>query len=141
MAQQVRHRNSRARGLVRLALFEGGLRHPTAEEVCAKISRSGAKASLGTVYRNLNLMASLGEISKLSLGDGRERFDFCAEPHAHFKCDRCGAIVDIPMRLQKIAALERLGFDVRAERVLISGLCPKCAKKISANKKTRKEIK
>ena len=49
--------------------------HPTAEQVYQKIREEFPKISLGTVYRNLNLLADCGEILRLNCGDGVEHFD------------------------------------------------------------------
>ena len=49
--------------------------HPTAETVYLNIRKEFPNISLGTVYRNLNLLAEIGEILKLSPGIGPDRFD------------------------------------------------------------------
>ena len=41
--------------------------------------------SLGTVYRNLALLADIGEIQKICTGDGADRFDGQIKPH--YPCD------------------------------------------------------
>ena len=53
--------------------------------------------SLGTVYRNLNLLVEIGEIQKLCCGDGADHFDGDITPHYHFVCHRCGVVSDLPM--------------------------------------------
>ena len=49
--------------------------HPTAETVYMNIKEEFPNISLGTVYRNLSLLADIGEIQKLSTGIGPDRFD------------------------------------------------------------------
>lgn len=44
--------------------------HPTADALYTSIREQFPNISLGTVYRNLNLLVELGEIRKLSCGDG-----------------------------------------------------------------------
>ena len=68
--------------------------HPTADAVYVTISKDYPKISLGTVYRNLNLLADMGEIQRFSSGDGSEHFDYNTDPHYHFVCRTCGAIID-----------------------------------------------
>ena len=53
--------------------------------------------SLGTVYRNLNLLVELGEVQKLTFGDGKDHFDADTSLHYHFVCRSCGAVIDLPM--------------------------------------------
>ena len=72
--------------------------HPTADAVYVTISKDYPKISLGTVYRNLNLLADMGEIQRFSSGDGSEHFDYNTDPHYHFVCKACGAIIDMPLR-------------------------------------------
>ena len=56
--------------------------HPTADAVYVTISKDYPKISLGTVYRNLNLLADMGEIQRFSSGDGSEHFDYNTDPHS-----------------------------------------------------------
>ena len=60
--------------------------HPTAETVYMNIKEEFPNISLGTVYRNLSLLADIGEIQKLSTGIGPDRFDGNPKPHYHFIC-------------------------------------------------------
>ena len=50
--------------------------HPTAETVYMNIKEEFPNISLGTVYRNLNLLTNLGEAVKISTPDGGDRFYF-----------------------------------------------------------------
>ncbi len=69
--------------------------HPTADTVYTNVRKSYPNISLGTVYRNLTLLADIGEISRLCVGDGVDHFDAVTEPHYHFICQQCGSIVDL----------------------------------------------
>ena len=71
--------------------------HPTAETVYLGIKEEFPNVSLGTVYRNLALLAENGEILKISTGVGPDRFDGCIDPHYHFFCTECGAVYDLKM--------------------------------------------
>ena len=48
--------------------------HPTADFVYENMKQIYPNISLGTVYRNLSLLADLGEIQKLSSFGGADRF-------------------------------------------------------------------
>ena len=54
--------------------------HPTADTVYAGIKEEFPNISLGTVYRNLSLLVELGEIAKISTGNGPDRFDCNTRP-------------------------------------------------------------
>lgn len=69
--------------------------HPTADVIYMNVCKQYPKISLGTVYRNLTLLADMGEIVRLHLGDGVDRFDADTSVHDHFVCSKCGKVTDI----------------------------------------------
>ena len=68
--------------------LEGRKDHPTADMVYTAIREVYPNISLGTVYRNLTLLAKQGEISKISCGETSDRFDIRTDPHYHFICEK-----------------------------------------------------
>lgn len=69
--------------------------HPTADVVYNSVRNEFPNISLGTVYRNLTLLADIGEIARLRVGDGIDRFDYDTSPHCHFVCSECGSVTDL----------------------------------------------
>ena len=55
--------------------------HPTADTVYLHVRKTFPKISLGTVYRNLNLLADTGEALMITTPDGGVRFDATTTPH------------------------------------------------------------
>lgn len=106
--------------------------HPTADMVYEEVRREFPNISLGTVYRNLALLAELGEIKKLSLGDGSNRFDGNMHPHDHFICRSCSRIIDFPRVDASEALQQRVAKDfdgrIEGETIQFYGLCPACLK-------------
>lgn len=103
--------------------------HPTAETVYTGIKEDFPNISLGTVYRNLSLLASIGEIQKLSTGVGPERFDGNAAPHYHFICDCCGSVLDLEVGgLDHINILASQNFDgeILGHQIYFYGKCKNC---------------
>ncbi len=103
--------------------------HPTADTVYMEIRKQYPSISLGTVYRNLSLLASLGEITKITCIDGADRFDADTHPHYHFMCTECGCVDDIPM--EPIGSLDDLVNNfyhgqIYGHQTFFYGLCPKC---------------
>lgn len=80
--------------------------HPTADTVYMNVRETFPHISLGTVYRNLSLLAELGEITKIST-EGPDRFDANQEPHYHFICRHCHAVL--------IFCIMYLHFDSRVQ--------------------------
>ncbi len=105
--------------------------HPTADMIYADIKEEFPNISLGTVYRNLNLLSELGEIQKLACGDGKDHFDWNTTPHYHFICRFCKAVIDLPIapyeELQRQAE-EALGGTVDNHMIYFFGSCPNCTK-------------
>lgn len=69
--------------------------HPTADMVYESVREELPRISLGTVYRNLSLLAESGQILKISANGGADHFDGFTEPHNHFICGCCGKVVDM----------------------------------------------
>ncbi len=69
--------------------------HPTADAIYHTIRLTDPKISLGTVYRNLGLLTELGQVRKISCGDGIERYDYKTYQHYHFVCNCCNAVFDV----------------------------------------------
>ena len=72
--------------------------HPTADIIYQELRESFPNISLGTVYRNLSLLTSLGKIMKITCENHADRFDGQTIPHAHFECKSCGCLQDIPFK-------------------------------------------
>lgn len=103
--------------------------HPTAETVYLNIRREFPNISLGTVYRNLNLLAEIGAIQKLSPGIGPDRFDGNPAPHYHFICRHCGCVMDLTVSgLDHINILAGQDFDgeIEGHITYFYGACPSC---------------
>ena len=102
--------------------------HPTADWIYEQVRRQLPNVSLGTVYRNLNLLKSTGQVLELSYGNAQSRFDGDTCNHYHFVCRRCGRIYDIPVPVSNAVEEKVLdmGFDVEGSRMEVYGLCAAC---------------
>ena len=113
-------KRSRQREAIRQCLT-GRYDHPTAETVYMSIKDEFPNISLGTVYRNLSLLSDLGEVQKITVSGGPDRFDGNPAPHYHFSCRECGCVMDLDMpsqeQLNQIAAEQ---FDGTIENHSIS---------------------
>ena len=90
--------------------------HPTADVVYMNVRHEYPNISLGTVYRNLSLLADLGEIKRLRVGDGVDHFDADTSDHYHFVCTECGSVIDL-----KGDGLERIAETVEASNAEFDG--------------------
>ncbi len=129
-------RMTRQRRLI-LAEFRRPGRHLTADEVYARIRRRLANISLGTVYRNLEILSQAGRIKKLHIGGGQKQYDGGLHPHYHIRCIRCGRISDVPA--EPFGDLEATAgktskFRISGHQLEFEGLCPICRKRVNRKK-------
>ena len=107
--------------------------HPSAEMVFNHLKAEIPDLSLGTVYRNLSMFKAQGEIISVGTVNGVERFDGNVEPHVHFVCNGCDAVIDLP-QIQVPEELNRqvteaTGGTVEMCNLSFNGLCKECAAK------------
>lgn len=103
--------------------------HPTADEVYDTVRKRMPRISLGTVYRNLEILSQSGLAQRLDLAGNRRRFDGSTEDHYHVRCVRCGAVEDVPVEpLKNLEESVRSNteFEIIGHRLNFLGLCPTC---------------
>ena len=103
--------------------------HPTANEVYDMVRKRLPRIGLGTVYRNLDLLAARGIIKKLEVGGEQKRFDGDISQHYHIRCVKCNRVEDIfierDKRLENEAA-SCCNYKILDHHVQFSGICSKC---------------
>ena len=105
--------------------------HPTAEEVCEMVRRRLSRASLGSVYRNLNLLCEAGLIGRADMVETQARFDPTPRNHYHVRCVRCGRMEDLSLGPER--GIEEAGrgaceYEIIGHRLELIGVCPECQK-------------
>jgi Fe2+ or Zn2+ uptake regulation protein len=123
----VPRRSTRQRALV-YEVVASTKAHPTAEWVYARVRRSMPRISLGTVYRNLQLLVEEGRLKTWKRGR-TIRFDADLASHDHFFCERCGLLLDLERGPESFPSERRLaarGFEVRDRILEFTGLCRDC---------------
>lgn len=105
--------------------------HPTADVVYMNLRQQFPNISLGTVYRNLTLLADIGEISRIRVGDKIDHFDADTSLHYHFICNECGAVIDLDMdSIESIVETASQNFDghIQGHTTFFYGTCPACTR-------------
>jgi len=109
--------------------------HPTADEVYDAVRKILPRISMGTVYRNLEILSACGEALKLDLGEGKKRFDARMEPHYHLRCTECGRVIDVPYVPLEQDVGERFKdigkFKITNVQIHFDGICGDCLKKMN----------
>ncbi|MGL6197939.1 MAG: Fur family transcriptional regulator [Lachnospiraceae bacterium] len=103
--------------------------HATADEVYTMIAEKHPTISRGTVYRNLNLLCDIGDINKVEVPGGADRYDHLCHDHYHARCIKCGRVFDVEMDF--ITDLEKnvkdtQGFRFTGHDIIFKGICPEC---------------
>ena len=104
--------------------------HPSADQIYDKVRQTIPRISLGTVYRNLEVLCRLGEIQKLKLGQTQKRFDGNSDFHYHMRCLDCNRLDDAPLAPLKSIEDEAgavTDYIVLGHRLEFVGLCPQCS--------------
>jgi Fur family peroxide stress response transcriptional regulator len=114
--------------IVKILAESGG--HPSVEQIYGQIRKDHPTMSLATVYKNILLIKSLGEVLELGFPDGSNRYDGNKPyPHPHVICIKCKKIVD-----PKLDSFEDMKKEVSAEtnfkvlnhRLDFFGICSDC---------------
>ncbi|MDX6228586.1 MAG: Fur family transcriptional regulator, ferric uptake regulator [Frankiales bacterium] len=135
-----RVRNTRQANAINDLLHEqDGFR--TANELFAALRQRGDKIGLTTVYRHLNLLATLGEADVVHTDDGESQFRLCgsgrdlsglvSDHHHHVVCRTCGRSVEVSAPkveawAEQVAAAA--GYTEVTHTLEVFGLCPDHAK-------------
>ena len=106
--------------------------HPTAVEVFMRVKSTVPSISLATVYNCLETLTGCGLVKLVN--HDREPSRYCPNlgEHAHFYCEKCGGVTDVPLRSKRRPhdAWELPeAISISRHDVAFHGLCPRCAKK------------
>jgi Fur family transcriptional regulator, peroxide stress response regulator len=101
-------------------------KHPVLKEV--------DRLFLATVYKNLEALRAIGAVSDVNSLHEHGRYEAAllgtgaGKPHHHLVCIRCKRVPDLhDRRFDSLRfGAEAQGFEVRAVRVQVEGLCPSC---------------
>ena len=122
-----------------LKLLSKSSKHMSAKEIYASLYEAYPGMGLTTVYRTLDLLARMGVVTKLTLGDGQSRYEFKSseksDHHHHLICTHCGKIIDYSEFLDEELRLvkkteERLAkkydFTINDHNIEFLGICSEC---------------
>lgn len=125
-------KNSKQREIV-LQILKESYSHPSADEIFIEAREKDSNISLGTIYRNLEILCEDQIIEKIPTSTGVIRYDFKKAKHSHAICEKCGKItdficnVDITKFQKEIK--KQVDFDLCQDEIRIIGLCKNCKNK------------
>ena len=104
--------------------------HPSADEVYEMVRQRLPRISLGTVYRNLEILSRTGMIQKLEPGCTLKRFDGNPHDHYHIRCIQCDRVVDAHLDIDlnlPPEACEANNFKIIGHKLEFIGVCSTCS--------------
>jgi len=128
LADSPPYRLTRQRALILQTLRETGS-HLSADEIYLRVRKILPKISLGTVYRNLELLYEIKAINKLELGGGQNRWDGETGRHYHVRCAVCARVENVvyhPVEDMEAAVRKSTAFRVIDHHLEFVGMCPEC---------------
>ncbi len=103
--------------------------HPSAEDVYLRVKAEMGNISFDTVNRTLLTLAEMGAAFVVEGTGQPRRFDAGMEDHQHFRCVKCGQILDFHYppfdAIETPAELEKC--RVLRKNVYFEGFCDQCA--------------
>lgn len=112
-----------------LELLRGTGNHPPAQWLYERLEDELPTLSMGTVYRNLKILTEGGEVRRIDLGEGVAHFEANTLPHHHLVCELCGAIIDVPLPIDRgldERVSETTPYIAFSHRIEFRGLCSRC---------------
>ncbi len=121
-------RYSNQRSLVH-QIVESAHDHPTAQAVFERARKRIPSISLGTVYRNLQLLVEEGLLLERKVDNRPARYEANRYRHYHICCSQCGALEDLSVPYQKLLdrrVQKMVRYKLQEHRMEFYGICPQC---------------
>lgn len=132
LAERLRHLGLRVtpQRLLVMEALSAGAGHMTADEIMRWTAARYPAINLATIYRTLDLLASVGLVTQTDLGGASSTFELVGETlHHHLVCSSCGAAIEVDDALL-VPLRERLlhehGFRADATHMALFGTCRAC---------------
>jgi len=118
-------------------------KHLSAEDIYMKVHPKYPSIGLTTIYRTLEVLASLGLVFKFDFGDKRARYELAEGPkgahhHHHLICTNCNRVIDYTDFIDEEVELlnqtekdlsKKYDFKITNHLIQFYGLCNACSKR------------
>lgn len=109
-----------------LAYLQEYRTHPTIDTIYTALRETSTRLSRSTVYNVLRAFTDVGLVTELDIDGVQARYDINTEPHGHFQCRSCGAVIDFDVDIVPQAESQLRGYQIDDRAVFFKGLCPSC---------------
>ena len=129
---EVSSKNFRKRNAI-LSYLQDKVTHPSAETIYTDLKQQIPDLSMATVYRNLTKFRQEGLVQCVATVKGVERYDGNTDPHVHFICRHCDAVIDLhemqlpPALLSQAESI--VGGKTESCTLSFTGVCRSCLDK------------
>ena len=101
--------------------------HANVDEIYSSVKQNFPSISLATIYKNIISLKEANILSEVC-APSKNKFEIVKEPHAHFICQKCEHIEDIPLDEAINEKIEQKYPNSR-KQLYIYGVCQKCKAK------------
>ena len=113
-----------------IRILAGSENHPSVEDIYNLLHKRFPGISQATVYRNIMLIKSLGEVLEIGFAGASTRYDGIKPfPHPHVVCLKCNKIIDpelASLHDMTTEITDESGFEIVTFRLDFFGVCPEC---------------
>lgn len=103
--------------------------HLSVEEIYEKVIFDIPNISLGTVYRNLDILVDKNMIRAIYILNQPVRYDNNLEYHDHLVCKKCFEVKDIPLVELDYSKIDDINQEIESHTLLLHYTCDKCKTK------------
>lgn len=110
-------------------ILEDNTSHPSAEDIYKKVKKTYPTVSFTTIYKTLETLKELGEVSELIIDEDRKHYDPNTTVHHHVICSACKKIVDVFedfSSLVKLPDFLKKDYTVLGFQISFYGICREC---------------
>ena len=126
-----------------IGVIKSACYHPTADQIYQLVKKQLSSISVGTVYRNLDILTAKNLIKRIDIPGEPMRFDADLSDKAYFVCKEKGAIYDLkinPSEIKKLFNDQSVIDSVDGSNIVIFGSSKDSNKERSLRKGTVKQI-
>jgi Fur family ferric uptake transcriptional regulator/Fur family peroxide stress response transcriptional regulator len=105
--------------------------HPTIDAIYCELQQTIPTLSKTTVYNTVKTLSDSGAIQTIFIDEKNLRYDANTTLHAHFKCNRCGSITDLPIKNWQVEMENDKELSITESHLYYKGLCVKCKTEIN----------
>ena len=100
--------------------------HPTVNDIYLSLIEVIPTLSKTTVYNTLNLLMEHNIVNEVLVEENEVRYEFTEGLHGHFKCEKCGQLTDVPIKIDLAAIPDLKKFSITQQHIFFKGICSHC---------------